>query len=98
MDTKVELKRALTKESTRNKLIDEKFRKMFLYGLKKSLTQGKVSSLRCLCLDDIVEYFSKYGAIDECKIYFETLNKKGSYKGFGFVLFSGKDTMQKILD
>lgn len=45
-----------------------------------------------------MDYFSKYGAIDECKIYFETLNKKGSYKGFGFVLFSGKDTMQTILD
>lgn len=48
--------------------------------------------------EDIVEYFLKYGAIDECKIYFETLNKKGSYKGFGFVLFRDKDTMQTILD
>ena len=38
LDTKVELKRALTKESTRNKLIDEKFRKMFLYGLKKNIS------------------------------------------------------------
>ena len=45
-----------------------------------------------------MDYFSKYGAIDECKIYFETQHKKGSYKGFGFVPFSGKDTMQTILD
>lgn len=48
LDTKVELKRALTKESTRNKLIDEKFRKMFLYGLKKSLSQSKPTNSQTL--------------------------------------------------
>ena len=40
----------------------------------------------------------KYGEIEECKIYFQNINKKGSYKGFGFVLFKKNDTMQTVLD
>jgi hypothetical protein len=39
---KVDLKRAMTKEKTRTKLMDEKYRKMFLYGLKKVLNSSKI--------------------------------------------------------
>lgn len=82
--------------------MDEKFRKMFLYGLKKVLTQSKFPFRQMIknwpFLEDLIQYFKKFGRIEECKIYFENTNKKGSYKGYGFILFKDKDTMQKVLD
>jgi hypothetical protein len=46
----------------------------------------------------LVQYFKKWGKIEECKIYFENTNKKGNYKGYGFILFTKKETMQIVLD
>jgi hypothetical protein len=95
---KVDIKRAMTKEKTRTKLMDEKYRKMFLYGLKKTVSQSKLSTwLNFNRLDDLVGYFSHWGKIEECKIYFENTNKKGGYKGYGFILFSKKETMPIVL-
>lgn len=51
-----------------------------------------------LLLEDLIDYFKQWGKIEECKIYFEKTNKKGNYKGYGFILFSQKETMQIVLD
>jgi RNA recognition motif-containing protein len=50
------------------------------------------------CLEDLINYFKSWGKIEECKIYFENTNKKGSYKGYGFILFSRKETMAQVLE
>lgn len=60
----MQIKRAFTKEQSRKKIIDEKYRKVFIVGLNPS-TKRK----------DIKEYFSKFGKIEEVRIIFDKMAK-----------------------
>lgn len=53
----MQLKRAFTKEQSRQKIVDEKYRKVFIVGLNPELEKA-----------DVREYFEKFGEIDDVRI------------------------------
>lgn len=75
MDKKIELKRAYTKEETREKLLDEKMRKLYIVGIPKFLTQKKIQ-----------DYFEQFGEVLDTRVIHDP--NKGKEKGYGFVLFA----------
>lgn len=75
LDKKIELKRAYTKEETRDKLLEEKLRKLYIVGIPKILTEKKIQ-----------EYFEQFGEVLDTRVIHDP--NKGKEKGFGFVLFA----------
>ena len=50
--TQMQIKRAYTKEQSRKKIVDEKYRKVFIVGLPGDLTEEETKA-----------HFSKFGAV-----------------------------------
>lgn len=73
----MQIKRAFTKEQSRKKIIDEKYRKVFIVGLNPS-TKRK----------DIKDYFSTFGKIEEVRIIFDKMAKtsRGMLQAFNVVI------------
>jgi heterogeneous nuclear ribonucleoprotein A1/A3 len=78
------LKKAFTKDETRDKLLDEKQRKVYITNISKNVTQ-----------EHLTNYFSRFGHVEEARIIHDPQKLKS--KGFGFVLFSGGDALAKVL-
>jgi RNA recognition motif-containing protein len=85
MGKKVDLKKAFTKEQTRDKLLDEKQRKVYITGIPKKLDRKTIA-----------KYFSKFGKVADVRIIHDQ-NKSSKHKGFGFVLFARGDSLGKVL-
>ena len=68
-----------------NKLSPLYFRKMFVGGLHPSLTT-----------DNLINYFSQFGEIEKGIIMTDKIT--GKSRGFGFIIFSNKETVDKIMD
>lgn len=75
----------MDKESSSKKNRDEQERKVFVVNLPQSIIQ-----------DDLKDYFSKFGPIEEIRII---KDKKGkSLRGFGFVLFYDRVSYLKVFE
>ncbi len=61
------------------------FRKMFVGGLHPSLTT-----------ENLINYFSQFGEIEKGIIMTDKIT--GKSRGFGFIIFSNKETVDKIMD
>ncbi|KAK0393330.1 hypothetical protein QR680_000154 [Steinernema hermaphroditum] len=59
-------------------------RKVFLGGLPKSTTE-----------DDLLLHFGRYGEIQKATV---VRNENGESRGFGYILFTEKDCMKKVLN
>lgn len=81
---KVDLKKAFTKEQTRDKLIREKQRKIYITGIPKTMERKTIA-----------KYFSKFGKVEDTRIILDRYKTK--YKGFGFVLFKSDKSLAKVL-
>lgn len=81
---KAELKKAFSKEQTREKLLDEKQRKLYITGIAKNLKRK-----------DLNDYFKRFGDIEDTRIIHDPTKNKD--KGFGFVLFSDYDSLDRAL-
>ena len=79
----MQVKRALTKEQSRMKLLEEKKRKLFLINLPEEAQK-----------EPIHQYFTKYGEVEDTRIIRE--KKKKKIKIFGFVLFRKENDMRKV--
>jgi hypothetical protein len=73
----------LTPEEAKQRLEDERKRKIFLSGLKKSTKDNTLH-----------KYFSAFGAVERIII---NRYKDNTSKGTAFVLFSSEDSVQKLL-
>ncbi len=52
--------------------------------------------LRVSCVaDDVIDYFSSFGRVQQCMIKYDT--ETGEPRGFGFVLFHESDSLDKVL-
>jgi RNA recognition motif-containing protein len=80
LDKKIELKRAYTKEETRDKLMEEKLRKLYIVGIPKTVSEKKVQ-----------EYFEQFGEVLDARVIHDP--NKGKQKGFGFVLFANSKSL-----
>lgn len=58
----MQIKRAYTKEQSRKKIIDEKYRKVFIVGLSPKMEKRAIR-----------EYFSQFGRIQEVRIIFDKM-------------------------
>lgn len=81
---KVELKRAYTKEQTREKLLDEKMRKLYIIGIPKDLEESTIQ-----------KYYEEYGSVQDTRVIHDP--EKGKENGYGFVLFKTREGLQKSL-
>ena len=80
----MQIKKAISKDQSRKKVVEEKFRKLFIVGLPQ---EAKKHHIR--------DYFKKYGKIDDVRIIIDKMAKAS--RGFGFVLFKDANTMKKVL-
>lgn len=80
----VQIKEALTKEESRQKLEEEKTRKLFCINLTEHILK-----------EDLSNYFIRFGPIEDTRIITEM--KKSKPKRFGFVLFKEKESMESAL-
>ena len=70
----VDINEAFTKEQTRNKLLEEKSRKLYITGIPKELGEAEIEA-----------YFKRFGVIVSTRVIHDPSKKKE--KGYGFVLF-----------
>lgn len=82
---KIEIKKAFTKEQTREKLLDEKQRKLYITGIAKYLNKR-----------DMKNYFRRFGEVEDTRIIHDP--SKNKEKGFGFVLFAEYQSLDRALD
>ena len=81
---RVEIKRAYTKKETRAKLLEETTRKLYIIGIPKALCKNKMEV-----------YFSKFGRVMDCRVFHN--HQKGIEKGYGFILFSEKEALERAI-
>lgn len=46
------------------------------------------------CIDDLKDYFSRYGVVSHCTLKSESAT--GQNRGFGFVIFQDKTSIDKV--
>lgn len=81
----VQIKRALDKEASNKKVLDEKERKVFVVSLPHDITT-----------DDLKRYFARFGEIEEVRIIKD--KEVGTMRGFGFVLFQDRIGYIKVFE
>lgn len=81
----VQLKQAFSKEYTRQKLLDEQKRKLFLEEIPKDMEK-----------EEFQKYFKKYGELEEVRVIHKK-RKNGTEKHFCFVMFKHQDDFNKVL-
>ncbi|XP_005995111.1 heterogeneous nuclear ribonucleoprotein A0-like [Latimeria chalumnae] len=78
----VELKRAVSREDSARPGAHAKVKKLFVGGLKGDVKE-----------EDLVEYFSRFGALEKVEIIADKLS--GKKRGFGFICFEEHDSADK---
>jgi RNA recognition motif-containing protein len=81
----MQIKRAYTKEQSRKKIVDEKYRKVFIVGLPGDLSEEETKT-----------HFSKFGAVQEVRIIHD--KPSNTPRGFGFVLFENRKGLVNVLN
>jgi len=71
----MEIKRAFTKEQSRKKIIDEKYRKVFIVGLSQEIEKSSIK-----------KYFSQFGDIQEIRMIQDKMARtsRGKISNFFF--------------
>ena len=73
-------------------MLDEKERKVFVVNLSHEITEGRL----VLTVDDLKDYFSQFGEIEEVRII---KNKEENVmRGFGFILFYDRVSYNKVFE
>lgn len=80
----VELKRAISREEANNPDIIANVKKIFVGGVKDHIEA-----------DNLIEYFSQFGAVEKAEIISDKLT--GKKRGFGFVFFEDTDSATKAV-
>lgn len=80
----MQIKKAISKDQSRKKVVEEKFRKLFIVGLPQDAKKYHIK-----------EHFKKYGEIEDVRIIVDKMAKTS--RGFGFVLFQQASTLNKVL-
>ena len=88
-DRKVDVRWALPKEMAPPPIVNEQqgkqmYKKLFVGGINHNTT-----------INDFIDYFSKFGPIENCNIVMDQETKKN--RGFGFVIFSNPETANAVL-
>jgi heterogeneous nuclear ribonucleoprotein A1/A3 len=80
----IQIKKALSKETTQNILLDEKDRKLFVNGLHADTQEP-----------EILAYFEQFGDVENVKV----IREKGTQKsrGFAFLLYKSVESAAKLL-
>ena len=81
----MQLKKAISKDQSRKKVVEEKFRKVFIVGLHHDATTHHIR-----------DYFNRYGKIEDVRIIVDKAAKVS--RGFGFVLFFDTAPLSKIFN
>ena len=81
----MQLKKAISKDQSRKKVVEEKFRKLFIVGLPQDAKKHHIRN-----------YFKKYGKIEDVRIIVDKMAKTS--RGFGFVLFKDASTLKRVLN
>lgn len=72
------------------------YKKLFVGGINHNTTISMSHSPPSpASLDDFIDYFSKFGPIENCNIVMDQETKKN--RGFGFVIFSNPETANAVL-
>ena len=72
------------------------YKKLFVGGINHNTTISMSHSPPPPApLDDFIDYFSKFGPIENCNIVMDQETKKN--RGFGFVIFSNPETANAVL-
>jgi RNA recognition motif-containing protein len=82
----VQIKMAFSKEQTREKLMRERKRKLFIDTIPESLSK-----------ENFEDYFSKFGDIEEIRVIHEK-RKNGTKKNFCFILFAEEKGLEKCME
>lgn len=80
----IQIKWAFSKDQCQKKLIDEKFKKVYLSKLSSNVTPEILKG-----------HFGKFGAIVDIRVIMDKQTQKN--KGFGFILFRDRDSLSKAL-
>lgn len=80
----MQIKKAISKEQSRKKIVDEKYRKLFIVGLPQEADKTEIE-----------DYFKGYGKIEDIRIIIDKMSNTS--RGFGFVLFKEKESLNEVL-
>jgi len=79
------VKKALTKEQTRLKLLDERYRKLFLTDLGENVDTQMIQT-----------FFGKYGELEDVRVIVDQKKSKKKKK-YGFVLYKEREPLAEVV-